>query len=204
MGRLAFTSCEYRGGQLLRLMPDRVEPMYIAYTQQMHLEKAYPGLLPTLSEIESEHNKICDMIQRALSSTSVVPSKPSYERIIVDRIEASCRTLKRSQDAYLLENSIYLDTFIFRILFEIIPRRYTTLTLSIEPTSKSSIKQLLYEHGTVIGQGEYSLMVSLKEAREQLVRNDSLRARIGEYEELKGKLQNNPQYARLHRHGNAR
>jgi hypothetical protein len=90
-----------------------------------------------------------------------------------------------------------LDTFIFRILFEIIPRRDTTLTLNIEPTSKSSNKQLLYEHGTVIGQGEYSLMVSLKESLEELVRDDSLRARIREYEEFKGKLQNNPQYARL-------
>lgn len=197
--RLSFTSCDYREGQLFMHVPDKVEPEYVAYMQQMklHLDKAYPGLLPTPTEIESEHKKTCDMIKKVLSSTSIVPSKPSYERIIVDKIGAYCPALKRSQDAHLRENNIYLDTFIFRILFDIALRQGPTMTLDVEPQSKSDMKQLYYEHGTIIGQGEPTLMTNLKQALGELLRDKSIKDRIEEYVEIRTKLQNDPQIERL-------
>lgn len=78
-------------------------------------------LLPTPAELESEHNKIYDDIENIISSTSVVPGKPSYERIIIDKIRERCQTLER-RPHLTLENNIYVDRYIFDIIFDTVTR----------------------------------------------------------------------------------
>jgi hypothetical protein len=200
LNRLRFTSYEYSGGRLHRRVHDTIEPEYVEYIEYMklHLNKAYPNLLPSPSEIDLERKKICAQIENVtVSLTSTVPYKPSYERIIIDKIKASCPNLTRSQDATLTENNIYLDTYIFGIIFDAVTSQEAVITLDIKPKFKSDIKQLLYEGGTIIAQAEEVVMINLKRTLEELITDGSVKRRIIEYRELSSKLQNDPQIEKL-------
>ena len=97
----------------------------------------------------------------------------------------------------LTENKIYLDTYIFGIIFDTVTRREAALTLDIKPKYKSDINQLLYECGTIIAQGEHAVMINLKRALDELICDESVKSRIIEYGELRTKLQNDPQIEKL-------
>jgi hypothetical protein len=198
--QLTLTSYEYKEGRLSKDEPDKIEPEYVEYIEYMklHLNKAYPNLIPSPSEIDLERKKICGQIENVtVSLTSTVPYNPSYERIIIDKIKASCPNLKRSQDATLTENDIYLDTYIFGIIFDKVTRHDAAITLEIKPKYKSDIKQLFYEGGTIIAQAEEVVMINLKLTLEELISNESVKRRIKDYEELKSKLLNDPQIEKL-------
>jgi hypothetical protein len=198
VNQLRFTVYEYSEGHLLRRVSERIEPEYVEYIEQMkvHLRKVYSNLLPSPSEIEFEHKKICVQIEHAtVSLMSTVPYKPSYEKIIVDKIKTSSPALSRSQD--VTENDIYWDRYIFGIIFDTVQRQEAKLALSIKPTSKDNIKQLFYEGGTIITQGEESPMIELKRTVENLIIDESIMNRFKEYQELRDKLQNDPQIEKL-------
>jgi hypothetical protein len=173
--QLRFTTCEYKDGELREYTPDSIEPEYVAYMEEMkaHLEKAYSALLlPTPAEIESEHSKIYDDIKSVISSTSVVPGKPSYEWIIIDKMKQCCQTLKRRQHLITEENNIYLDRYIFGMIFETVTREDTMLDLDIKPGSNKS-KVLIYDR-IIIAKGEEKAMINLKNALEELLVDKSI------------------------------
>ena len=106
--QLKFTSYEYKEGLFT---PDRIEPEYVAYMEQMkkHLDKAYRGLLPSPFDIEINRKDLCNQIQKVMiSKTDTIPSIPSFERIIITRINNLCPTLRSSNNMELIENDIYL------------------------------------------------------------------------------------------------
>ena len=122
---------------------------------------------------------------------------PPYERIIIDKIKVVCPGLKALHDVTLAQNNIYLNKYVFSIIFDTVKRQQTTLALSVEPPFKSDIKQLVYEGGTVIAQGTEQDMFNLKKAFEELISDESIKQRINEYDVLADKLAKSPKLERL-------
>ncbi|HZI71284.1 MAG TPA: hypothetical protein VFD60_08990, partial [Nitrososphaeraceae archaeon] len=92
--QLMFTSYEYKEGLLT---PDRIEPDYIPYMKQMkeHLNKAYSDLLPNPLDIKTKRKNLCNKLQNMMEyKTDILPSRRSFEKIIIDRIKKICHTLK--------------------------------------------------------------------------------------------------------------
>jgi hypothetical protein len=189
--RLKFTSYKYNEG-LSR--PERIEPEYVPYMQQMkkHLDKAYLGLLPSPLDIETNRKNLCNQIQSLMIfKTDTIPSIASFEKIIIDRINTLCPTLTNSNDVELTKNNIYLEKYIFQIIFDAINRQESTLTLSIQGN------RLLYENAKVLGQGDELSMNNLKLAIEELLVDKEIIARIAEYKNLINQLDNDEQINHL-------
>lgn len=88
------TTYEYKEGLLT---PDRIEPDYIPYMKQMkeHLNKAYRDLLPNPLDIKTKRKNLCNKLQNMMEyKTDILPSRRSFEKIIIDRIKKICHTLK--------------------------------------------------------------------------------------------------------------
>jgi hypothetical protein len=89
--QLKFTSYEYNYGYKEGLVtPDRIEPEVVPYMKEMkeHLNKAYPHLLPSPLEVETKRKTLCKQMQNMMAyKTDIVPSRPSFEKIIIDRIK---------------------------------------------------------------------------------------------------------------------
>jgi hypothetical protein len=142
--QLQFTTCEYKDGRLLRDIPESIEPEYVPYFREMklHLDKAYSHLLlPSPAEIESQCETICMTIEKIITSQiSTVPIRPSYERIIIDKIRHACPDLKTLHD--LTQNNIYLKKYIFSMIFDAV-KRQADLDLRIIPGSKNNTAAII-------------------------------------------------------------
>ena len=73
-----------------------------------------------------------------------------------------CPDLKGIHDVTLTQNNIYLNKYVFSIIFDTVQRQETKLTLSVKPAFRNNIQQLIYDGGTVIAQGTEEDMFSLK------------------------------------------
>jgi hypothetical protein len=199
--KLRFTSYEYKGGELFKHIPERIEREYVEYMDymKMHLKEAYPNLLPDPAEIESEHKNICTEIEKITTfPTSTIPYKPSYELLIKEKLRDVCPKLKGIHDVTLTQNNIYLNKYVFSIIFDTVKRQETKLTLSVKPAFRNNIQQLIYDGGTVIAQGTEEDMFSLKKTLEELISDELIKQRISEYEVLANRLKNDPKIQSLH------
>jgi superoxide dismutase len=196
--QLKFTSYEYEEGMVI---PDRIEPEYIPYMKEMkqHLDNAYPDLLPKPLEIETNCKDLCNQIQNIMEyKTDIVPSRRSFEKIIIDRIKTVCPSLKRSNDIQFTENNIYIDSYVFRKIFDFVSSGESKINLYIEPGSTKNVEILWYEHAQGLGQGEEEAMGKLKEAIENLLTDEEIISRIKEYNHLMDKLNNDEQISKMH------
>jgi len=196
---LRFTTCDYRDGQLLfRNVSERIEAESVEYIEYLkkHLNKILPTLLSAPGQIESEHKRICADIEKIISSTSIVPGKPPYERIIIDKIKIACPGLIAMHDITLTQNDIYLNKYLFAIIFETVKRQETKISLTIEPP-KSDIKRLVYEGQLTLAQGSEGNVTILKRTIEELIQDELIKQRVNEYEDLADKLKNDPKVRSL-------
>ena len=91
--------------------------------QQMkeHLDKTYQGLLPNPLDIETNRKNLCNQIQNLMVYKSdIIPSRSSFEKIIIDRINNLCPILKISND--IEKEIIFMEVNSFLIKFLIIFR----------------------------------------------------------------------------------
>ncbi len=158
------------------------------YTKK-HLEKETKyGILVSVSEIESSHRKLCEKIGEIMISDAPISIKPSFEKIIFDRIESTCRTLKRSKDTSLTENNIYLPVFVFKEIFDTVCAGESIIPLSIRMKDNDT-SQLWYGNDKVaLGQGEKLMVEKLKKAIEGLVLDNDIKKRVVEYSEAYNQL----------------
>jgi hypothetical protein len=136
-------------------------------------------------------------IQKIISSTSLVPGNPPYERIIIDKIKVACPSLRAMHDITLTQNDIYLNKYLFAMIFETVKRQETKISLIVEPTSKSDIKRLVYEGQLTLAQGSEGNVVILKRTIEELIKDEFIKRRVNEYEVLVDKLKNDPKVRSL-------
>ena len=102
-----------------------------------HLNKAYRDLLPNPLDIETKRKNLCNKLQNMMEyKTDILPSRRSFEKIIVDRIIKICPTLKRSNDIQFTENNIYIASYIFRIIFDFVSSGESTIPLYVESSLK--------------------------------------------------------------------
>jgi hypothetical protein len=201
--QLKFTSCEYEYGQLNIDHSDQVEPADIPYTELMkeHIKKEerYQKILPSISDIETKRREICKEIEKIMSyPTSIAPYQPSFEKIIIDKITLMCPTLNRSRDVELRKNNIYLDTYIFKLIFNTISMNISTIPLTLQPTYNTNIWQLAYQNGIIIlAQGEKAAMYTLKEAIEHLVVDKNIKERVEDYYDYHKQLTNDEEIEAL-------
>ena len=196
--QLKFTSYGYKEGLVT---PDRIEPEYIPYMKEMkeHLNKAYPDLLPSPLQIETKRKTLCNQIQNIMEyNTDIVPSRRSFEKIIIDRIQKIRPPLKRSNDIQFTENNIYIDSYVFRKIFDFVSSGRSRIPLYIESSSKNNVKILWYEHTQGLAQGEEEAMEKLKETIENLLTDEEIISGIKEYNDLMDKLNNDEQINYMH------
>src|SRR5919197_3325602 len=105
----------------------------------------------------------------------------------IDKITLMCPTLNRN----LHENNIYLDTYIFKLIFNTVSMNRSTVPLTLHPTYSTNIWQLAYQNGIIIlAQGEKAAMYTLKEAIEHLVVDKDIKKRVEDYYECHKQLTN--------------
>jgi hypothetical protein len=179
-------SCEYEDGRLT--VHHQKEPSRIPFMKYMqkHLEKAYPEILTMYSEISSRRERLCKDIGKTM--TSFIQYRPSFEKIILDKIESACPSLSMSEDTALEENNIYLPIFIFEKVFLMVSRGKTTINLNIWPNSKKNARILFYEHTRALAQGKPRVMKKLEHVIRKLVKDKDIIRRVQEYTELHKQL----------------
>jgi hypothetical protein len=161
--------------------------------QQMkkHLDKSYQGMLPSPLEIETNRKNLCNKIQNLMKyKSNVVPSRPSFEKIIIDRISNLCPILRISNDIELEGNNIYGGEFIFDKIFDYVSSGKSTMNLNVKPDVDKSVKMLWYEGTKGFARGAQESMEKLKEAIEGLLVDEEIISRINEYNNLMSQLEN--------------
>jgi hypothetical protein len=157
-----------------------------------HLDKSYQGLLPSPIEIETNRKNLCNKIQNLMEYRSDVrPSRPSFEKIIIDRIDNLCPTLNISDDKELRGNNIYGGKFIFYKIFDYVSSSKSTMNLNIKPDIEN--KMLWYEGTKGFARGPQETMEKLKEAIEGLLKDEEIISRVNEYDNLINQLENDEQ-----------
>jgi hypothetical protein len=53
------------------------------------------------------------------------------DHLHADKIHSACPTLKKSRNLNLTENNIYIDFYIFEVLFEKVSRKESAITLNV-------------------------------------------------------------------------
>lgn len=156
-----------------------------------HLEKETKyGILVSVSEIESSHRKLCEKIGEIMISDAPISIKPSFQKIIFDRIESTCRTLKRSKDTSLTENNIYLPVFVFKEIFDTVCAGESAIPLSIR-VKDNYRSQLWYgNERQALGQGDDAIIRKLNEVIKELVQDNEVKKRVAEYSETHNQLMN--------------
>jgi hypothetical protein len=190
--KVRFTSCQYEQGLLDIDFQEPVESMNKGFMRYMkkHLEKeeVYQPILALVGEIETSHKQLCEKIQNIMISED--PMNHSFQRVIIGKIQSTCPTLKRSKDINLKENNIYLDTFIFKIIFEKVSRKESTINLIDEPANIGDNRVLTHQKLFAIGQGKESDIRELKRVVEQLLLDIDIKKKVEQYTELHKQLIN--------------
>ena len=188
--KMNFSICEYVDGELL--FSYQTPPSGIPYLEDAlkHVAKSRPEILESYEYMESRHKDLCSQINQVMSRESVIPSKPSYENIILSKINQVCPQLKSSNDVTLEENNVFLIHRILKTIFEKVYWEKSQIRLFIEPKSTDKV-YLLTDRIRVFAQGTLEDMANLKAALEELIVHSEVAARIKEYKQLQDQFTNN-------------
>jgi hypothetical protein len=157
---------------------------YLGYLK-LHLQTAYPDITDLYNKIKKNHTDWTQKIKEIMSGQDI-PYKPSFEKIIIDRISNCCPELTRSKDTGLSKNNIYIDQSFFNILFKAL---YYNLELDLlEVKHEDSTYQLKYAHNIIIAQGDEVYMYKLKDVTSDLVEDEHLKKIIQSYRDLSERL----------------
>jgi len=184
VNNVKFTSCRYEQGILDIDNQEPVESMNKGFMQYMkkHLEKeeAYQQqILALIVEIEFTRKQLSERIKDVIGSE--IPYKPSFQKLIINKIKSSCPKLKKTRKLDLEENNIYIESHIFKLIFEKISNKESTIILKIIPSCISNSSVLMYQDLFALAQGEPSDMDRLKTAIGQLVIDNDTEIKVDEY-----------------------
>jgi hypothetical protein len=188
--KLQFTSCKYEGGLLdIKEQTETMNKGFMRYMKK-HLEKEtkYQSILTSFSEIETSHRELCNKIQDIMISDTPISAMPSFQKIILDKIESACPTLKRSKDTSLSQANIYLPVFVFRVIFDTLYTKESTITLNV--VFSRNTWEIRYQNSSVLGQGSEADMNKFKEVVEELVQDNDIKKRVEDYREFHTQLMN--------------
>jgi hypothetical protein len=186
-GPNTFSTCEYRDGILeIKSAIDHTKIRFMKYMMR-HLEEAYPRLLGFVTEIETDHIETCNKIQDIMVSDTPITLTPSFQKIIIDKIASTCPALHRSTDKTMTEKDIYLPDSIFRVIFNTVNSKESSIILSEEPLGNNQ-SRLWYQKGSALGQGDGRTIKKLKDAIDALVLNSDIKNRVEQYSELHKQL----------------
>jgi hypothetical protein len=192
--QVKFTSYRYEQGSLDIDNQEPVESMnkgFMRYMKEhMKKEEAYQQqILALIVEIETTHKQLCERIKDVISSE--IPYKPSFQKIIIDKIKSCCPMLKKTRRSDLEENNIYIESNIFKLIFGKIFNKEPTIILKIVPSFHfSNSDVLMHRELLALAQGESSDMDRLKTAIEQLVMDNDIKKKVDEYTDYEKQLTN--------------
>lgn len=189
--RLRFTSCKYENGFLDTENSVEIPPSdrgFMRYMKKhLEMEERIKTILTTAYEIETSHREQCKNIQETMISDAPISISPSFQKIITDKIQRACPTLKKSRDVNLTESNIYLDFYIFKVIFEKVSRNESVITLSVDDSGRRNWV-LMYQKSFALGQGEESDMNRLKKVVEELITDNNIKERVQEHDRLNKQL----------------
>lgn len=188
--RIRFTSCKYEGGFFNIEDQKPIESMNHGFMRYMkkHLEKEeeyQQKILTLIIKIETDHKQLCGRIENIIASN--ISYRPSFQKLIIDKIESSCPKLTETNRTDLEENNIYIKPHIFKLIFGKILNNESAIILEIVPSSISNSSVLVCPL-FALAQGESSDMDRLKTVMERLVTDIDIKKRVDEYVELEKEL----------------
>ena len=178
-----FPKCEYVDGSLH-------EYPYYSNTNEIplikqaneHLEKSYPHILKMHDDIRNNCTKLCERSKEIINGQD----KPSFENIIITRINSTCPTLKMTHKnnvtEYSKQSSIYTGNDVFDIIF----KNHSLDANDLEIKGD----KLMYQNLTNIAKGEKSELENLKQTILELISNKDIIKFIEEYHNLYKELEN--------------
>lgn len=184
-GHLRFTSCKYEDGFLDTESPIEIPPSDKGFMRYMkkHLqtETKYRPILKTALEIEEDHKLLCKKIREV--SDEPVSATPSFQKIIKDGIHSNCPSLNNSRNLNLTENHIYIDFYLYKVIYGTVFRKESAITLNTKDSGRNTWV-LMYQDSFALGQGEKAEMDSLKRVVEGLIFDNDIKERVFEYDKL--------------------
>lgn len=200
--QIKFVSYDYKPSELWEYNKAVVKPI-VPYMDRMqeHLDAAYKDSFPDfdLDFIQSERLKICQEMVKLMTTPSVsTPHSPTFETIITNRIHNKCRHLRtiETTDPDPDTFDFYLRQTIFQIIFDVVEKK-RQLNLKVKPVFQNNIHELMYGGASTIARGDEQSMTDLKLILEELVADTEIRSFVTRYDELKKKLDNDPNLARF-------
>jgi hypothetical protein len=156
-----------------------------------HLEKEgrYKPILTLAFVIEADHKDVCKRIYDIMVSDEPISMTPSFQKIIGDKIKGACPALEKSRDLNLIANNIYIDFYVFKIIFEKVSRKESSIILNVVDNHDAC--RLMYQNSFALGKGNQSDMNRLKRVVEELVHNNDIKQRVEGYTQLHKQLSDN-------------
>jgi hypothetical protein len=186
--RLRFTTCRYENGRFhienaVEIPPS--EKGFMAYMiKHLQKEEEYKPILTTAFEIEDSHKNLCKQMKYVLIYYTPISTMPSFEKIILDKIQSVCPTLSRSNDVYLQQDNMFLYVTIFRVIFDTVSHKESSILLSERPLENNRSRLWYGNEKEALGQGDTHVIAKLRKVMEDLVTDNSIKKRIEEYKEL--------------------
>jgi hypothetical protein len=100
--------------------------------KHLQKEEEYKPILTTAFEIEDSHKDLCKQMKYVLIYTPI-SAMPSFEKIILDKIQSVCPTLSRSNDVSLQQDNMFLYVTIFMVIFDTVYHKESSILLSERP-----------------------------------------------------------------------
>jgi hypothetical protein len=153
-----------------------------------HVEKSYPELFAFINEVANDHYQTCGKIDDVMTFyTPVTVDRPSFQKIIIDKIASSCPNLKTTVKKGLTENNIYISEHVFKAIFNTVESKESSFVLFERPINDNRTT-LWYKDTFALGQGENRTIKNLKKTLEELILDTNIKKRVEEYALLDKKL----------------
>lgn len=179
---IIFPYCEYVDGSLKVYDYSSTYDIPLLKQAKDHLDKRYPHILEMHNDTIEECTQLCRKIKEIIHAKD----KPSFENIIITKINSDCPKLKMTHKnnlkEYSKEPNIYTDNDVFNIIFK-------NQVLDVNDLDAKEGK-LLYQNFTNVAQGEKLDMEKLKKVILELISNNEIKKFIEEYHNIHKELEN--------------
>jgi hypothetical protein len=121
-GKRRFTTCKYDSEFHIENaveIPSSKKGFMMYMIKHLEKEEKYKPILATAFEIENSRQNLCKHMRDLMISELQISNKSSFQKIILDKIQRACPTLKKS-NRYSLEQDNVLYVYIFEKIFDTI------------------------------------------------------------------------------------
>jgi len=181
---ISFPACEYVDGSLKFHDYSTNDEIPLLKQAKFHLDKSYPHILKIHDNTKNDCIKLCERIKEIIKAQD----NPSFENIIITKINTECpnfkSTHKNNLKEYSNQSAIYTDNDVFDIIFKNQSLDEDDLDV------KEDNDKLIYQNFKNIAQGEKSDKENLKQTIIELISNKEIKKFIEEYHNLHNELEN--------------